>query len=77
MGYIEIVGKNRQLNFGDFVIVVANNYFGAVSDVKWSAGPGSLGGQDYHQLTATEMPGHQHYNSPDGQGHSFIWGFNA
>lgn len=54
-----------------------DNYFGAVSGVQWSAGPGSLGGQDYHQLTATEMPSHQHYNSPDGQGHSFIWGPNA
>lgn len=37
-----------------------DNYFGTFTGATWSAGVGSAGGQDYHELTVSEMPSHRH-----------------
>lgn len=37
---------------------------------------GTTGGEAAHTLSANEMPAHQHYVSPTGQGHSYLWGPN-
>lgn len=46
-----------------------DNHFGAMSGESWSAGVKTKGGQDYHQLTVSEMPSHTHrgmYSSGTG-----------
>lgn len=38
----------------------SDNYFGGMSGTLYNALAGSTGGQDYHTLTANEMPSHWH-----------------
>lgn len=48
----------------------ANNdgYFGAVSGIQYNIQPGSTGGQDFHTLSISEMPSHNH---------STLWKFSG